>query len=64
MKINNQIRDFMTDYIDRRGKTPANVLVDATKIAFPNASAEQIAGNLSALCCYYEELQYVSGMVV
>ena len=62
-KMNAAIRQFMVDQVDRQGPMASEVLVTETKRAFPSASAKQIAGNLSAACCYFGRLTYNAGIV-
>lgn len=62
-QINSDIRAFMVEHISQNGPMKSKDLVEATKQEFPAASAKQVAGNLSALCCAFHDLQYSSGIV-
>ena len=60
---NVRIRQFMVTWVGAHRPVESEVLVKRTKQAFPEASPEQVAGNLSALCCYFGTLHYNSGIV-
>lgn len=62
-KMNAAIRQFMVNQVGIYGPTASKVLVMDAKRAFPRASAKQIAGNLSAVCCYFQNLNYNAGLV-
>lgn len=62
-KMNAAIRQFMVNQVGVYGQTASEVLVTDTKRAFPRASSKQIAGNLSAVCCYFNNLNYNAGIV-
>lgn len=62
-KMNAAIRQFMVNQVGIQGPMASEVLVADTKRAFPKASPEQVAGNLSALCCYFGTLNYTAGIV-
>ncbi len=62
-KRNAAIRQFMVNQVGRQGPMASKVLVTDAKRAFPRASAKQIAGNLSAVCCYFRTLNYAAGIV-
>ena len=62
-KMNVSIRQFMVDDVAIYGEMESEVLVTDVKAAFPRASAKQIAGNLSAVCCYFKSLNYNNGIV-
>lgn len=62
-KTNAAIRHFMVDLVRTHGQMLSKRLVEDTKRAFPGVSAKQIAGNLSAVCCYFYDLYYDTGIV-
>jgi len=62
-KMNVAIRQFMINQVGIFGPMASEVLVMDTKQAFPSASSKQIAGNLSAVCCYFNYLDYDDGFV-
>lgn len=62
-RMNAAIRQFMVNQVGIQGPMTSEVLVADTKRAFPKASPEQVAGNLSALCCYFGTLNYTAGIV-
>ena len=62
-KTNAAIRQFMVNQVGIQGPMASEVLVMDAKRAFPSASAKQIAGNLSAVCCYFGNLNYNDGIV-
>jgi hypothetical protein len=62
-KMNAAIRQFMVNQVGRQGPMASKVLVTDAKRTFPRASAKQIAGNLSAVCCYFGALNYSAGTV-
>jgi hypothetical protein len=62
-KMNAAIRQFMVNQVGIQGPMASEVLVMDAKRTFPSASAKQIAGNLSAVCCCFCNLNYASGIV-
>jgi hypothetical protein len=62
-RMNVAIRQFMINQIGIFGPMTSEDLVKDTKRAFPTASSKQIAGNLSAVCCYFNYLVYDEGLV-
>lgn len=62
-KMNATIRQFLVTQVDIQGPVTSDILVAETKRAFHEASPEQVAGNLSALCCYFGTLSYNAGIV-
>lgn len=62
-RMNAAIRQFMINQIRVYGQMISEDLVADTKRAFPGASSKQIAGNLSAVCCYFNNLNYNAGIV-
>ena len=62
-KMNVAIRQLMVSHVSIYGQMQSKDLVDNVKQAFPRASAKQIAGNLSAVCCYFGTLNYNNGIV-
>lgn len=62
-KLNTAIRQFMVNQIEIYGQMTSEDLVKNTKRAFPIASSKQVAGNLSAVCCYFRDLTYDNGTV-
>lgn len=62
-KMNAAIRQFMVNQVGVQGPMVSKVLVTDAKRAFPRASDKQIAGNLSAVCCYFGTLNYTAGIV-
>jgi hypothetical protein len=62
-KKNAAIRQFMVNQVGIQGPMASQVLVTDAKQAFPSASSKQIAGNLSAVCCYFGNLHYNDGIV-
>ena len=63
-KMNAAVRQFMVNQVGIYGPMASKVLVTDVKRAFPRASAKQIAGNLSAVCCYFGTLNYNAGIVL
>lgn len=57
-KLNKAIRAYMIYIVSVLGTISSDKLVENTKHIFPAASPKQISGNLSALCCYFKDLNY------
>lgn len=62
-RMNVAIHQFMINQVGIFGPMASEVLVMDTKRAFPTVSSKQIAGNLSAVCCYFNHLNYDDGLV-